>query len=64
MLVWLSGTVVGAVEGLPVVPKVLELVGLGYPAFFAYRYLLFRSSREELVRDIDALKDKITGGEL
>jgi hypothetical protein len=26
-----------------------------------YRYLLFKSSREELVKDVDDLKKKITG---
>jgi hypothetical protein len=26
-----------------------------------YRYLLFKSSREELVKDVDELKKKITG---
>lgn len=40
-------------------PKLFELVGLGYSAWFTYRYLLFKSSREELVDDIEALKKKI-----
>ena len=42
----------------------MELVGLGYTAFFAYRYLLFKESRADLARDVEALKNKITGGEL
>jgi hypothetical protein len=40
-------------------PKLFELVGLGYSAWFTYRYLLFKSSREELVEDIETLKKKI-----
>jgi hypothetical protein len=28
----------------------MELVGLGYTAWFVWRYLLFKSSREELVK--------------
>jgi len=40
-------------------PKAFELVGLGYSAWFTYRYLLFKSSREELVEDIESLKKKI-----
>ena len=44
----------------PLVPKLLELVGLGYTAWFVYRYLLFKSSREELLADIEELKKKIT----
>jgi len=59
--VWLSNTVVGAVNALPLLPKVFELVGLGYSAWFTYRYLLFKSNREELVDDIEALKKKIAG---
>jgi len=48
----------------PQIPKLFELVGLGYTAWFVYRYLLFKDSREELVKDVDSLKKKITGGEL
>ncbi len=59
--VWLSNTVVGAINALPLLPKVFELVGLGYSAWFTYRYLLFKSNREELVDDIEALKKKIAG---
>ena len=46
----------------PQVPKLFELVGLGYTAWFTYRYLLFKSSREELVEDIESLKKKIRCG--
>ncbi|KAK6794569.1 hypothetical protein RDI58_008022 [Solanum bulbocastanum] len=44
-------------------PKFLELVGLGYFGWFVYRYLLFKSGRDELGSDIQALKKKITGDE-
>jgi hypothetical protein len=59
MAVWLSSTVVNAVGHLPLLPKVFELVGLGYTAWFTYRYLLFESSRKELMADVDALKRKV-----
>jgi hypothetical protein len=32
------------------IPKAFELVGLTYSGWFTYRYLLFKSSREELVK--------------
>ncbi|GBF94234.1 hypothetical protein Rsub_06504 [Raphidocelis subcapitata] len=64
VLLWLSSTIVGAINHVPLIPKVFELVGLGYTAWFVYRYLLFKSNREELVKDVDELKKKITGGEL
>uniref|UniRef100_A0A7S0SCP8 Cyanobacterial aminoacyl-tRNA synthetase CAAD domain-containing protein n=1 Tax=Mantoniella antarctica TaxID=81844 RepID=A0A7S0SCP8_9CHLO len=60
-IVWLSGTVVGAINAIPVLPKVMELVGLGYSTWFVYRYVLFKDSRKELVEQFDALKDKVSG---
>ncbi|KAG7028564.1 Protein CURVATURE THYLAKOID 1A, chloroplastic [Cucurbita argyrosperma subsp. argyrosperma] len=61
--VWLSSILVGAVNSVPLLPKILELVGLGYTGWFVYRYLLFKSSRKELADDIEALKKKIAGAE-
>ncbi|XP_050235651.1 protein CURVATURE THYLAKOID 1A, chloroplastic [Mercurialis annua] len=61
--VWLSSIVVGAINSVPLLPKIMELVGLGYTGWFVYRYLLFKSSRKELATDIEALKKKIAGTE-
>ncbi|KAJ4728173.1 protein CURVATURE THYLAKOID 1A, chloroplastic-like [Melia azedarach] len=61
--VWLSSIVVGAINSIPLLPKIMELVGLGYTGWFVYRYLLFKSSRKELATDIEALKKKIAGTE-
>ncbi|GMI66795.1 CURVATURE THYLAKOID 1A [Hibiscus trionum] len=61
--VWLSSILVGAINSVPLLPKIMELVGLGYAGWFIYRYLLFKSSRKELATDIEALKSKITGTE-
>ncbi|EFN53210.1 hypothetical protein CHLNCDRAFT_137065 [Chlorella variabilis] len=61
VVLWLASTVVGALNSIPLLPKAFELVGLGYSAWFTYRYLLFKSSREELVEDIESLKKKISG---
>ncbi|WOG88623.1 hypothetical protein DCAR_0207858 [Daucus carota subsp. sativus] len=60
---WLSATLVGAINSIPLLPKILELVGLGYTGWFVYRYLLFKSSRKELASDIESLKKKIAGTE-
>ncbi|RWR79623.1 protein CURVATURE THYLAKOID 1A, chloroplastic-like protein [Cinnamomum micranthum f. kanehirae] len=59
--VWLSSILVGAINSVPLLPKLMELVGLGYTGWFVYRYLLFKSSRKELATDIEALKKKIAG---
>ncbi|XP_044502699.1 protein CURVATURE THYLAKOID 1A, chloroplastic-like isoform X2 [Mangifera indica] len=61
--VWLSSIVVSAINSIPLLPKIMELVGLGYTGWFVYRYLLFKSSRKELATDIEALKKKIAGTE-
>lgn len=42
-------------------PKVMELVGLGYSTWFVYRYVLYKDSRKELVEQFDALKEKVSG---
>ncbi|PNH10137.1 hypothetical protein TSOC_003172 [Tetrabaena socialis] len=59
--IWLSSTVVNAIGQVPLLPKFMELVGLGYSSWFTYRYLLFKSSREELLKDVGDLSKKITG---
>mmetsp|Transcript_14023 Transcript_14023/g.23823 ORF Transcript_14023/g.23823 Transcript_14023/m.23823 type:complete len:157 (+) Transcript_14023:131-601(+) len=61
VLLWFSSTIIGAINNVPILPKIMELVGLGYTGWFVYRYLLFKSSREELVSDVEDLKKKITG---
>mmetsp|Transcript_24211 Transcript_24211/g.29360 ORF Transcript_24211/g.29360 Transcript_24211/m.29360 type:complete len:169 (-) Transcript_24211:686-1192(-) len=59
--VWISNTLVGAINAVPVLPKFMELVGLGYTSWFVYRYLLFKESRQDLAADVDELKAKIAG---
>ncbi|KAF5190558.1 Pentatricopeptide repeat [Thalictrum thalictroides] len=61
--IWLSSILVGAINSVPLLPKIMELVGLGYTGWFVYRYLLFKSSRKELATDIESIKKKIAGTE-
>ena len=61
--VWLSSVIVGAINSVPLLPKIVELVGLGYTGWFVYRYLLFKESRKELANDIESLKKRIAGTE-
>ncbi|RCV08223.1 hypothetical protein SEVIR_1G314700v4 [Setaria viridis] len=60
---WLTSVIVGAVNSVPLLPKIMELVGLGYTGWFIYRYLLFKESRKELADDIESLKKRIAGTE-
>ena len=62
-VVWLSSTLVGAINVVPLLPKIMELVGLGYYTWFAYRYVLFKESRQELVEQVDALVSRVSGEE-
>lgn len=61
--VWLSSTLVGAINVVPLLPKVMELVGLGYSTWFVYRYVLFKESRKELAEQVDSLLDRVSGSD-
>lgn len=39
--------------------KLLELIGVGYGAVWANKYLLFKPGREQLKKDIAILKDNL-----
>ncbi|XP_021758857.1 protein CURVATURE THYLAKOID 1D, chloroplastic-like isoform X1 [Chenopodium quinoa] len=58
---WLLSAIVGAIDSIPVLPKLLEVVGLGYSVWFTTRYLLFKKNREELGSKIEELKQEILG---
>merc|ERR550514_860708 len=58
VLLWFSSTIIGAVNNIPLFPKLLELVGLAYTLWFVYRYLIFKASRQELVQDLEEIKKK------
>ena len=51
--------VAAAVDALPVVSDLLELVGLGASAWFAYRNLVFGPDRDELKLRVEALWSKV-----
>ncbi|KAG8383590.1 hypothetical protein BUALT_Bualt04G0029600 [Buddleja alternifolia] len=58
---WLAAAVVGAIDSIPVVPKVLELIGLGYTVWFTSRYLIFKENRDELVARVEQIKQQVLG---
>ncbi|WOK92200.1 hypothetical protein Cni_G00891 [Canna indica] len=58
---WVSAAIVSSIDSLPVFPKVMEVVGLGFTVWFITRYLIFKENREELFRKVDDLKGKILG---
>jgi hypothetical protein len=50
-----------AVDDIPLLAPVLQLIGLGYSAWFVYRYLLKASTRQELGQELGDLKDQVVG---
>jgi len=53
--------VIGFLNSLPLIPDLLELIGLIYLLWFTYRYLLFAESRQELGKTIAGIKKKVLG---
>ncbi|GLJ26025.1 hypothetical protein SUGI_0499150 [Cryptomeria japonica] len=58
---WGSTGLIGAIDKLPFIPSVFELVGITYTAWFTYRNLLFKPDREALLKKIQENFDQITG---
>ena len=53
--------VVDAINDIPLLAPTFELIGMGYTAWFIYRYLLQASSRQELWREINSIKESLLG---
>ncbi|MGY6530032.1 MAG: CAAD domain-containing protein [Cyanobacterium sp.] len=60
--VYITLSVLDAIGNIPLLASILELVGLGYTAWFTTRYLLKASTREELFAEFNGLKKQILGG--
>lgn len=58
---WASFGLINAIEKLPLIPDLFEVVGILFTGWFVYRYLLFKPDREELLKLVDEAKAKITG---
>ncbi|KAM3209097.1 hypothetical protein ACQJBY_063653 [Aegilops geniculata] len=58
---WVLSAVVSAIDSIPLLPRILEMVGLGYMVWFSSRYLLFKENREELFAKAYDLKMRIVG---
>lgn len=51
--------IISAIDSVPLLPNVLEIIGTGYSVWFVTRYLLFKESRDELFAKFEDLKDMI-----
>ena len=53
--------IVAAINDIPLLAPMFELVGLGYTGWFVYRYMLTKTSRQELVQEFESLKTQVVG---
>ncbi|TVQ45797.1 MAG: hypothetical protein EA365_06975 [Gloeocapsa sp. DLM2.Bin57] len=59
--IYITLAVLDAIDDIPLLSPVLKLVGLGYTAWFVYRYLWKAENRQELWQEFDAFKAQIVG---
>lgn len=53
--------VLDSINDIPLLAPLFEIVGIGYSAWFVYRYLLKVETRKELSAGIDSLKGEVIG---
>lgn len=53
--------ILDAINDIPLLSSIFELVGMGYSAWFIYRYIWKAENRQELSNDFNALKQQILG---
>ena len=51
----------GAINDIPLLSPLFELVGIAYGSWFVFRYLLNASTRQELADEIQSLKNQLVG---
>ncbi|MDJ0726581.1 MAG: CAAD domain-containing protein [Prochloraceae cyanobacterium] len=61
--VYLTLAVLDAINDIPLLAPLFELVGLGYTGWFVARYLWRRSTRQELWAELASIKENIIGPE-
>ncbi|ESQ47424.1 hypothetical protein EUTSA_v10027947mg [Eutrema salsugineum] len=60
---YITSAIVGSLESIPLFPKLMEVVGLGYTLWFTTRYLVFKRDREELKTKISEIKKQVIGSD-
>lgn len=57
----IANGILSVINTIPLMPPLLESVGLGYTGWFIWRYLVFDENRQDLLNDYQALKNRILG---
>ncbi|CAI9764910.1 unnamed protein product [Fraxinus pennsylvanica] len=58
---WTFSGMISAIDRLPLVPVVLELVGIGYTGWFAYKNLVSKTNRDVMIQKIKNTYGEIIG---
>ncbi|KAH1085459.1 hypothetical protein AAZX31_07G047700 [Glycine max] len=58
---WGSVGLISAIDRLPLIPGILEIVGIGYTGWFVYKNIVFKPDREALVRKVKETYNEILG---
>jgi CAAD domains of cyanobacterial aminoacyl-tRNA synthetase len=53
--------VLDAINDIPLVYPTFQLIGIGYTTWFVFRYLIKASTRQELVAQIQSIRNDIAG---
>jgi hypothetical protein len=53
--------ILGAINDIPLLSPLFKLIGMGYTAWFVYRYLWKAENRRELSADFNTLKEQVLG---
>ncbi|NJL01976.1 MAG: hypothetical protein HC838_12350 [Spirulinaceae cyanobacterium RM2_2_10] len=59
----LTLALLSAINDVPLLAPMFELIGIGYTIWFVYRYLLQSKTRQELTTEFSSLKSSIFGRE-
>ncbi|CAN6294465.1 unnamed protein product [Urochloa humidicola] len=62
LAMWSAGGVVSAIDRLPVVPGLMELVGIGYSGWFTYRNLIFKPDRDAFFAKVKEFYEDVING--
>ncbi len=59
--IYLVAAIVDAINDIPLLSPLFELVGIGYTGWFIFRYLLTAENRLEFSKMVGSFTDKVTG---
>ncbi len=57
----IANGILNVLNAIPLVKPLLEITGLGYLGWFAWRYLRYAETRQELVQEYRHLKRRVVG---